>query len=277
MLSPKVFGTRATLELFAETGESRQSGRLVDRTESTLQVSFPLSASTTTRGYLRYRDSRFLEPDSGGDFTRVRDPIFGWQLVRDTRNDKIDATRGLLASTDLTGASAALGGDSRFLRFLGKLSVFRPIARRGGRPGRRTAVTWAQSLRLGWAEAFGGQQLSPDERFFTGGELSVRGYGNDSLGPVSATGVPIGGEALLVVNQELRFPVWESIRGVLFVDAGNVWQDAGDLGFDFFTAAGLGLRVSTPVGLVRFDVALPLDRRPQDDRVKLYLGLGNVF
>ncbi len=269
---PKVFGTRATVELFLERGEIRESGRFVDRTESTFQVSYPLGEATTTRGYLRYRDSRFLEPDTSDIFTRVRDPILGWQLVHDTRNDKIDASRGHFASVDLTGATSFLGADSRFLRFFGKFSSFRPITRWKEGP-----VVWAQSLRLGWAEPFDDQVLTPDERFFAGGELSVRGYGNDSLGPVSTTGVPLGGEALLVFNQELRFPVWGSIRGLLFFDAGNVWEDGNGPDFDFFTAAGVGLRVTTPIGLVRFDAAVPLDRRPEDDDVKLYLGLGNVF
>ena len=280
---PEVFGTRATVELYVEGRRLREQADfgalLTNRFEGTFQVSYPLGRRTTTRGYYRYRDShRFEEaPDPAGVVfdQRLRSPVLGWQLVHDTRNDKIDATRGLLSSLDLTGAGDALGADTRFVRFFGKTSLFRQIGRTGLGP-----VTWAQSWRVGLAEAFGGQELGRDDRFFAGGELSVRGYREQSLGPRELLGSTVaarGGEALLVVNQELRWPLPWGLRGVAFLDAGNVWESPSDFGSDLLTAGGLGLRAATPVGLVRLDVAFPLDRREEDDEFKVYLGLGNVF
>ncbi len=279
---PKVFGTQATLELFAEGREFEEPGDpgplLTRRAEGTFQVSYPLARHTDTRGYYRYRDSRTVEriPSPADPFDRRnRNPVLGWQLVHDTRDDKIDATRGLLSSLDLTGAGQFLGSDFRFVRFFGKVSLFRRAGTWGGK-----SLVWAQGLRLGVAEAFGGSELNRDDRFFAGGEFSVRGYPNQSLGPrtlLGSTTVARGGESLLVVNQELRFPLVWDLRGVVFFDAGNVWEAPSDLASDFFTATGLGLRASTPVGLVRLDVAFPLDRREGDDSVKFYLGLGNVF
>lgn len=282
---PKVFGTQATLELYAEGREFRETGEsdalATSRSEVTLQVSFPLSRRTTARGYFRYRDSHIFEedPDPLGPGSepavdrRVKSPLLGWQLLHDTRDNKIDAARGLFTSLDLTGSGEYLSSDLRFVRFLGKLSAFRQIAARGGRP-----LTWAQSWRLGLEESYGGQPLDLTERFFAGGEYSVRGYRNDSLGRQDAEdGTALGGEALLVVNQELRFPLWRDLRGQVFFDAGNVWDTASDFGSDVFTSAGLGLRYSSPVGLLRLDVAFPLDRRPDDDDFKVYVGLGNIF
>jgi outer membrane protein assembly factor BamA len=124
------------------------------------------------------------------------------------------------------------------------------------------------------AEAFQGQALIEDDRFLAGGEFSVRGYESESL---RSTGRPEE-EALLVLNQELRFPLpVEDLAGLLFFDAGQVWDRWGDFGSGLAKSLGLGLRVTTPVGLLRFDAAFPLDRRPGDERYKLYFGFGNAF
>jgi translocation and assembly module TamA len=138
-------------------------------------------------------------------------------------------------------------------------------------------MVWAQSARVGLAKSFRGQELVSFEILFAGGQYSIRGYDEDSIGPGPLEAV--GEQALLVLNEELHVPVWgDLVTGVVFLDAGNVWPDWRSLGDDYLTAAGLGLRVSTPVGLVRLDVAYPFDRpSDDDDEIKFYLGLGNVF
>jgi translocation and assembly module TamA len=67
------------------------------------------------------------------------------------------------------------------------------------------------------------------------------------------------------------------MSGLVFFDAGQVWLRTSDFGRDLATAVGLGLRANTPVGLIRLDLAHPLDRRPGDPTFKLYVGLGNAF
>ena len=87
----------------------------------------------------------------------------------------------------------------------------------------------------------------------------------------------LGGDAVLVVNEELRFPLFWDMSGLVFFDAGQVWAETSDFGRDLATAVGLGLRADTPVGVIRLDLARPLDRRPGDPSFKLYVGLGNAF
>ena len=87
----------------------------------------------------------------------------------------------------------------------------------------------------------------------------------------------LGGEALLVLNQELRYHFMADYAAVVFFDVGNVWAERSSFGEDLRTALGFGGRANTPVGLVRFDIAWPLDRREEDNSVQLYLGLGNTF
>jgi len=136
-------------------------------------------------------------------------------------------------------------------------------------------MVWAQAVQLGLAQAYSGQSLISDDRFFAGGEFSVRGYERRSLRVEE--GDPRE-ETLLVLNQELRFPLpFEDLAGLVFFDAGQVWDGLGAFDTDLAKSLGLGLRMKSPVGLLRLDLAFPLDRRPGDESYQLYLGLGNAF
>ena len=94
--------------------------------------------------------------------------------------------------------------------------------------------------------------------------------------------MPLGGELLFVVNQEvhadlLRTGSFGTLSALVFFDAGNVWLDRSTLDTDLFTSAGVGLRYLSPIGPLRLDFAVPLDRRPTDPNSKLYFGFGSVF
>jgi outer membrane protein assembly factor BamA len=135
-------------------------------------------------------------------------------------------------------------------------------------------------VRVGLARAFEGQELIPDVRFYAGGSYSVRGYPTESLGPAEDLGGTLyatGGSALLVVNEELRVPLHPRLLGVAFFDAGQVWATTGEFGTGLATSVGLGLRALTPLGVLRLDGAVPLDRRPGDPGWRLAFGFGNVF
>jgi outer membrane protein assembly factor BamA len=193
----------------------------------------------------------------------------GTQVLYDRRDDKVDPTRGDFRSLDLSGSGPFLGSDFDYARLYGQVNLYRRFEL-AGRP-----LVWAQSVRSGVARAFSGQALISEDRFFTGGEFSVRGYDTESLGIKE---IDPRKESLLVLNQELRVPLpWEGLTGLVFFDAGQVWADGEDFGSDLAKSLGLGFRVRTPVGLLRFDAAYPLDRRPGDERYKLYFGFGNAF
>ena len=120
--------------------------------------------------------------------------------------------------------------------------------------------------------------LIPSERFFAGGASTVRGYREDDLGARSVLGDPEGGSALLVLNGELRFPVYRWLKGVGFVDLGNVYPKASDISLtQLQIGLGAGARFDTPFGLLRFDLGLPANRRPFDPRWRIHFGLGQAF
>ncbi|MDA1092296.1 MAG: BamA/TamA family outer membrane protein [Acidobacteria bacterium] len=87
-----------------------------------------------------------------------------------------------------------------------------------------------------------------------------------------------GGQASLILNQEVRLPIWRLFRGVGFIDAGNVFDGVGDLSLTALKVAlGLGVRAETPVGLFRLDYGVPLSRSQNDPRGRWFASLGQAF
>jgi outer membrane protein assembly factor BamA len=188
--------------------------------------------------------------------------------VLDTRDDVAETTRGLLLSSNLEIAPQALGSDIGFLRHVGQAYYFRPW--RG--------LVFGSAARLGLVAPHAGQELIPSELFFGGGARTVRGVGQDRLGPRDVFGDPAGGRALLVFNQEVRFPIYRWIRGVGFVDAGNVFARPADISLAGLTASsGIGVRITTPFALLRADYAR-LWTNPSGVRPSRWtFGIGHTF
>lgn len=253
-------------------------GFVTDTSLGSLRLSTQLARASTAAVYLRVKRQHIYEQEPNPFFPfdiTIQHPYLGLQLVHDTRNDPLQATSGMLASLDVSGSGDFLGSDYSYLRSFGQVNIYRAIARLAERP-----VYWAQSVRVGIGRAFAGQVLLTDIRFKAGGEFSVRGYPFEGLGPLEDRGgilVPVGGDALLVINEELRVTLPWDLTGVVFFDIGQVWAERSDVGRDLAKAVGLGLRASTPVGVLRFDIARPLDRRPSDPSYKIYVGFGNAF
>lgn len=274
-----LFGTEISLETYAQARRFvGDDGFVEDSREGALQLASPFGRSLTGRLYLRYRTTHLFEEEPNPFLPpfdiRIDRPYLGLQGLWDTRNDPIDPSGGLFASLDASGSGPWVGSDFDYRRLFGQVNAWRSISFLG-RP-----FVWAQSFRGGWANAYSGQDLLRDERFFAGGEFSVRGYETESLGPQEVLGDvvrPLGGEALFILNQELRFPLPLDLTGLLFFDAGQVWETTDDLDTDLAKALGLGLRARTPVGFIRLDAGFPLDRREGDESYKLYFGFGNAF
>jgi outer membrane protein assembly factor BamA/autotransporter translocation and assembly factor TamB len=187
--------------------------------------------------------------------------------VLDTRNDPLDTTRGWLLSSSLEYAPATLGSQFRFLRHAGQAYFYQPW--RG--------MVLASAARLGLVTPLGGQTLIPSERFFSGGARSVRGLPEDGLGARDLFGDPAGGRAMLVLNQEVRFPVYRWVRGAGFVDAGNVFESPGAIDVGQLTGSiGAGVRVMTPFALLRADYAR-LWSGPLAGAGRWTFGIGQAF
>lgn len=247
-----------------------------DSTRFTLQLQKALAASLVAHFYGRWQKTHIFERT---DFfpldITLRFPYAGLGLTYDSRDDKVLAQRGLFLSLDLSGTGQLLGADLEFVRLYGQLANFRPWS------WGKLTLSWAQSLRVGWATTGAGQELIRSERFFAGGEYSVRGYPVDSLGPLEDLGYtsrPAGGKAMVVINQELRIPLPRDVVGILFLDAGQVWAEASQVRWeDLVLASGVGVRARTPLGMLRLDLALPWEKSVGNRKPKIYLGFGSIF
>jgi outer membrane protein assembly complex protein YaeT len=201
---------------------------------------------------------------------------------RDLRDDVLDATRGSFTSHNLEYAPNFLGSDLRFIRYFGQYFQYIPLGPKreipwaGGEP--RARLVYAGGLRLGLARGFGGQNLVPSERFFAGGGTTIRGFVQDSIGPRNIIGDPAGGQAVFILNNELRFPLISIFDGVGFIDAGNVYRTVSDFNpFDLRSSAGFGLRVRTPYFLLRGDYGIKLDRKAGESFGEFYFSIGQAF
>jgi len=188
-------------------------------------------------------------------------------VLVDTRNDLVDATRGLFHSSDFEYAPPALGSELRFAKYLLQQRYYRRVG----------SVVLASAARLGLATAFD-QSLIPSERFFAGGGNSVRGYDEDTLGPRDRFGDVVGGNALLVLNEEIRFPIYRWVRGVGFFDAGRAFETVGSMTLEGLpSGTGVGLRVQTPIVLLRVDLAVPLDTTLGPRKQRWFFSIGQAF
>jgi outer membrane protein assembly factor BamA len=242
---------------------------------------------------------------------------FGVTWFRDSRDNPADASKGSFNSADFSDADTSFGSSASFLRLFFQNSTYYPIKRR---------FSFARSTRFGFLIPYrdtvslsfstpsasrcipGTLPPGPPptiiplpERFFAGGGTSLRGFALNQAGPRDAcTGFPVGGQAMLILNQEFRFPmrlpfVGTSLGGAIFYDGGNVYSRLSRISFrttlpeptfalqnpalpagptnvpvcatnctnelNYFShSIGLGVRYKTPVGPIRIDLGYQLNR-----------------
>jgi outer membrane translocation and assembly module TamA len=129
------------------------------------------------------------------------------------------------------------------------------------------------------------EDLPASERFFAGGDTSIRGFALDTVGTantISANGFPRGGNGVVILNGELRVPVWREVGAALFADGGNVFERATDLDVgELRGAVGFGMRYRSPLGPVRLDLGFKLDRREiagrLEPRTVWHFSIGQAF
>jgi outer membrane protein assembly complex protein YaeT len=262
---------------------------LIERTRITNRTAFPLSESTLqdpdeTGGPVRFRFGGVIDGQSipPFGFLTVRLAPLTTTLSRDVRDDLLDATKGSFTSHGLSFGMGFLGSQRHYVKYYGQyfryIALGKPVPVPFKENVLRPRFIYAGAVRVGLATGLSGQELVQSERFFAGGGTSIRGFGQDEVGPKNPAGVPIGGNGLFILNNEVRFPLWSFIDGVGFIDLGNVYPDVSSYNpFSIRASVGSGLRARTPWILIRADYGLKIDRRPGESRGAFFVSIGQAF
>src|SRR5687767_623283 len=227
-------------------------------------------------GYRRKRVTETFDLLTGGPRT-IEIGALDASVVRDTRENPLNAHRGAFWSLNLSYGPEALGSEVSFSKAYAQAFLTRPVG---------ASLTWAQGYRIGVASGLAddiflaSERFRPrsTERFRAGGANSLRGFATDSVGPTRTLSdgrvISAGGQAVLILNQELRYHHGTGLGGAVFYDGGNVWERAGDMDLKLRHAVGVGLRYDSVVGLLRVDIGFPLGRRPGERAYRVFFGLG---
>ena len=268
----------------------------------TMSLDYGWGHNNTTNKQLNPED----EPLVDRLFPQVRLSAFSGSVARDTRNDPVDPRDGEVLSIDAEIAARAIGSEVGFIKTFMQAFVYRVV------PGAPRLLV-AAGARVGLARAFvrsvevfprapvdpeglGDVVASPieievgelplSERFFAGGDTTVRGFARDRLGDdatIDQDGFPQGGNAMLIFNGELRARVTGTIDLVGFLDAGNVYDRVRNASLARIRGgAGFGVRYRSPVGPIRVDLGFKLDRQTFDNGdlerpTALHISIGQAF
>lgn len=193
-------------------------------------------------------------------------------LYYDSTDDWLDPTQGFRAGVRISPEYSFKPERFPYVRAQLDGSYYMPFGESVVLAGRARYATIVGS-------AIG--DLAPSRRYYAGGGGSVRGYAYQSIGASDIDGTPLGGKGLAELSLEARIRLRSIMDGNLgivpFIDAGNVYEKPyPDLsGFQF--GAGIGLRYYSMFGPIRVDVAMPINKRPEDGWVAVYVSLGQAF
>jgi outer membrane protein insertion porin family len=277
--NPRPFGTNfpTLVSIFAR--RLAEKSFRSDRYTALIQAERRLSQETIV--YASYNFERISLSElqvSEEEIARNRQAIrlgrVGVSFARDTRDNAFDPTNGTFTIGSIYNASKYLGGNEQFRKLLIEQSRYYKVKN-------FRATVYSVSGRIGLAVPYGGRDTLPiSERFFGGGSRDLRGFGFEEAGPRDPqTGRPIGGNAVVVFNNELRFPIYKSVGGAVFADTGNVFRRVKDIGLkDTTVSLGFGFRLKTPIGPVRFDIAgLVLNKPTGAPKLKGHFSFGQTF
>ncbi len=292
---PRVFETRADLLLTGTVEQASRSSFDFNRREARAELGLRVSDKYSLAGRYSFERTRLFNEVFSEDeqpiidrlFPQVRLSKLSGTVIRG-RQDLLDPAGGNVVSLTTDVALRALGSEVGFVKTYLEAFAYPQLPLK-----RRTIL--ALGGRLGVAHGFSRvvdndlvEDLPASERFFAGGDTTVRGFSLDRLGTtetITSSGFPTGGNAVVILNAELRVSMPWSVQAVTFVDAGNVYTKVNQLDLtELRPAVGFGARIKLPLlsAPIRVDWGINLDPRQLvpgtlERHTVLHVSLGQAF
>lgn len=305
---PRVFGSPADAFLTGTLEQQIRSSFNFIRRAVSAELGRRLSRAVSVSGSYQLQRTDLFDEQIDPEFQNSVDRLFpqtvlslvSSSIVRDTRDDLTEPSGGYFLSANGQISSRRIGSKVGFAKSYSVAQMFRTV------PHTKRIVV-AGSARLGVSadeQTFGSHKdgltpLGPDgkpeqvipisERFFAGGDTTVRGFALDQLGIPLVTldehGFPTGGGGLVILNAEVRVPTVRGLGIVGFFDTGNVFYRTSDIRLgDLRGAVGFGVRYKSPIGPIRVDLGFKLQRNPipgkpdkREPLTALHITLGQAF
>jgi len=294
---PRILGTQADAYITGVVEQQHRTTFDFARRSVSADVGRRLTRTVSATGNYQIQRVRvFNENVSPQDqsvldraFPQVRLSSFSGSILRSTRNDPLDPSNGTALSVNEQLAARAIGSEVGFLKSYLRAQWFHQLPHSRG-------IVLATNATLGIANPFPREVPQPDgstvivsdipasERYFAGGDTTVRGFPLDQLGTpetIDANGFPLGGEGLVILNGELRVP-YHKLELVGFLDSGNVFAAPSDINLgELRSAVGFGVRYKSPVGPIRVDLGFKVHRQVVAGKLEpltaIHISLGQAF
>jgi outer membrane protein insertion porin family len=301
---PRVFNTAADAFVNVTFEQQRRSSFNFSRRSASADIARKVTRAVSITGtYQIQRTEVFDERLDVADqllidriFSKFRLSSFSSSLIRDTRDDAVDPSSGEYASASGQLAGRAIGSQIGFAKSFFTAQAFRTLPH-------TNRIVFASSARIGLAAGFPREtvdaqgkvvpgelirDLPQSERFYAGGDTTIRGFWLDRVGTrhipaqpgdtLDADLLPVGGNGLVIVNAELRAPIAGGLGVVGFLDTGNVFSRVADLDLtQLRTAVGSGVRYKSPFGPIRFDLGFKIHRQPGEGLTAWFISFGQAF
>jgi len=250
------------------------------------------TVSGRLKGYWRtsltygFQDVFVEMPDYGDDSGMFTDPayysMYGLgqykvsylmpSLYRSTVDSPLTPSRGTLYMASCKFSGGFLGGEIDIIKPRFEFSLFKPIVKNH---------VFGFHMEYSFIKKFGDFPVPFWEKFFLGGERSIRGYDIYTIGPRSAQGTNIGGETSLFFNVEYIVPIGGPLYAILFYDTGNAYGEGQKINFkDMYTSAGLEMRIFVPALRVPFRLIFSYNNRRArvgDSNFAFRFAIGTTF
>ncbi len=184
-------------------------------------------------------------------------------LIIDQRDSKIDPRNGIYMSAYFESGLKYLASSTSYSKFIAEARVIKTV----------NNLTLAAKGKLGLISEFE-KSLPESKLFFAGGAFSNRAYGYNRLGASDSMCDEVGAKTLIDTSIEMSYPLYKKIAGALFYDATMISEKSLSFSIDFINAVGVGLRYLTPIGPVKIDFGVDVEKKEQ---YALHFQIGQSF